>query len=62
MASSNYNNVMTDEKEETGKVESPGSRHDKFIRDFLSEKETAKSFFREYLPLKVLPEVNSGNR
>jgi hypothetical protein len=31
-------------------VEKRRSKHDEAVKDFLSENETAKSFFQEYLP------------
>jgi predicted transposase/invertase (TIGR01784 family) len=51
---------MTDEKGNAGARESTANRHDQFIRDFLSEKETAKSFFLEYLPRKITKNLDFG--
>ncbi len=54
--SPNYNIVMNDEKEI--RVEKIGSPHDKLVKDFLSEKETAKSFFMEYLPAEITKDLD----
>jgi predicted transposase/invertase (TIGR01784 family) len=50
---------MADKKEEKTKAgektgEKLRSMHDEVVKDFLSENETAKSFFKEYLPAAIV--------
>jgi hypothetical protein len=52
--SSKYNNNMTrDPKKEKKSNEQVVNPHDKVVKEFLSEKEIAESFFREYLPREI---------
>jgi predicted transposase/invertase (TIGR01784 family) len=50
---------MAYQKEKTTKtsdktVEKMRSMHDEVVKDFLSENETARSFFKEYLPTEIV--------
>ncbi|MDQ1354407.1 MAG: hypothetical protein QG657_4716 [Acidobacteriota bacterium] len=54
---------MADEKEKKTKagekpVEKMRSMHDEVVKDFLSENETAKSFFKEYLPEGIVKNLD----
>jgi predicted transposase/invertase (TIGR01784 family) len=52
--------VKKEEKKETGKksVKEVRSIHDEVVKNFLSENETAKSFFREYLPSEIVRDLD----
>jgi hypothetical protein len=51
---SNYNNSMADKREKQKKpVEKLQGMHDEVAKNFLSDNETAKSFFKEYLPTEI---------
>jgi predicted transposase/invertase (TIGR01784 family) len=45
--------MSEEDQKEAGTFEKIVSPHDKIVKDFLSEQETAKSFFQEYLPEKI---------
>jgi predicted transposase/invertase (TIGR01784 family) len=54
---------MADKKEEKTKAgkktgEKLRSMHDEVVKDFLSENETAKSFFKEYLPAGIVKNLD----
>jgi predicted transposase/invertase (TIGR01784 family) len=45
--------MTSDRKKEKKSNEQVVNPHDKVVKEFLSEKETAESFFREYLPHEI---------
>jgi predicted transposase/invertase (TIGR01784 family) len=50
---------MADKKEKKKKpVRKLRSLHDEVVKDFLSDNETAKSFFKEYLPAEIVKNLD----
>jgi hypothetical protein len=49
---------MADKKKKKKPVRKPRSLHDEVVKDYFSDIETAKSFFKEYLPADIVKNLD----